>query len=65
MRKMQFLKTMKATLICVVILSMSITTACSDDDNATTKKTPTPTTNGASMISDPAKLDMIYSLVDL
>ena len=64
MRKMQFLKTMKATLICV-ILSMSITTACSDDDNATTKRTPTPTTNGASMISDPAKLDMIYSLVDL
>ena len=64
MGKMQFLKTMKATLICV-ILSMSITTACSDDDNATTQKTPTPTTNGASMISDPAKLDMIYSLVDL
>ena len=64
MRKKQFLKTMKATLICV-ILSTSITTACSDDDNATTKKTPTPTTNGASMISDPAKLDMIYSLVDL
>ena len=64
MRKMQFFKTMKATLICV-ILSTLITTACSDDDNATTKKTPTPTTNGASMISDPAKLDMIYSLVDL
>ena len=64
MRKKQFLKTMKATLICV-ILSTLITTACSDDDNATTKKTPTPTTNGASMISDPAKLDMIYSLVDL
>ena len=64
MGKMQFLKTMKATLICV-ILSTSITTACSDDDNATTQKTPTPTTNGASMISDPAKLDMIYSLVDL
>ena len=64
MGKMQFLKTMKATLICV-ILSMSITTSCSDDDNATTQKTPTPTTNGASMISDPAKLDMIYSLVDL
>ena len=64
MRKMHFLKTMKATLICV-ILSTLITTACSDDDNATTKRTPTPTTNGASMISDPAKLDMIYSLVDL
>ena len=64
MGKMQFLKTMKATLICV-ILSTSIPTACSDDDNATTQKTPTPTTNGASMISDPAKLDMIYSLVDL
>ena len=64
MRKMHFLKTMKATLICV-ILSTLITTACSDDDNATTKKAPTPTTNGASMISDPAKLDMIYSLVDL
>ena len=61
---MHFLKTMKATLICV-ILSTLITTACSDDDNATTKRTPTPTTNGASMISDPAKLDMIYSLVDL
>ena len=64
MGKMQFLKTMKATLICV-ILSTSITTACSDDDNTPTKKTPTPTTNEASMISDQAKLDMIYSLVDL
>ena len=63
MRKKQFLKTMKATLICV-ILSTLITTACSDDDTPT-KRTPTPTTNGASMISDPAKLDMIYSLVDL
>ena len=63
MRKMHFLKTMKATLICV-ILSTLITTACSDDDTPT-KRTPTPTTNGASMISDPAKLDMIYSLVDL
>ena len=60
---MQFFKTMKATLICV-ILSTLITTACSDDDTPT-KRTPTPTTNGASMISDPAKLDMIYSLVDL
>ena len=60
---MHFLKTMKATLICV-ILSTLITTACSDDDTPT-KRTPTPTTNGASMISDPAKLDMIYSLVDL
>ena len=63
MRKMHFLKTMKATLICV-ILSTLINTACSDDDTPT-KRTPTPTTNGASMISDPAKLDMIYSLVDL
>ena len=64
MKKRAFIKTMMTTLTCV-LLSTSITTACSDDDNATTKKTPTPTTNGASMISDPAKLDMIYSLVDL
>ena len=64
MKKRAFIKTMMTTLTCV-LLSTSVTTACSDDDNATTKKTPTPTTNGASMISDPAKLDMIYSLVDL
>ena len=64
MEKRAFIKTMMTTLTCV-LLSTSVTTACSDDDNTPTKKTPTPTTNGASMISDPAKLDMIYSLVDL
>ena len=63
MEKRAFIKTMMTTLTCV-LLSTSVTTACSDDDTPT-KKTPTPTTNGASMISDPAKLDMIYSLVDL
>ena len=63
MEKRAFIKTMTTTLTCV-ILSTSVTTACSDDDTPA-KKTPTPTTNGASMISDPAKLDMIYSLVDL
>ena len=63
MEKRAFVKTMMSTLTCV-ILSTSVTTACSDDDTPA-KKTPTPTTNGASMISDPAKLDMIYSLVDL
>ena len=63
MEKRAFVKTMMSTLTCV-ILSTSVTTACSDDDTPT-KKTPTPTTNEASMISDPAKLDMIYSLVDL
>ena len=64
MEKRAFFKTMMTTLTCV-LLSTTVTTACSDDDNTPTKKTPTPTTNGASMISDPAKLDMIYSLVDL
>ena len=63
MEKRAFIKTMTTTLTCV-ILSTSVTTACSDDDTPA-KKTPTPTTNGASMISDQAKLDMIYSLVDL
>ena len=63
MEKRAFVKTMMSTLTCV-ILSTSVTTACSDDDTPA-KKTPTPTTNEASMISDPAKLDMIYSLVDL
>ena len=63
MEKRAFVKTMMSTLTCV-ILSTSVTTACSDDDTPT-KKTPTPTTNEASMISDQAKLDMIYSLVDL
>ena len=52
------------TILLGVVLTTSATTACSDDDTPT-KKTPTPTTNEASMISDPAKLDMIYSLVDL
>ena len=63
MEKRAFVKTMMSTLTCV-ILSTSVTTACSDDDTPA-KKTPTPTTNEASMISDQAKLDMIYSLVDL
>ena len=63
MEKRAFIKTMTTTLTCV-ILSTSVTTACSDDDTPA-KKTPTPTTNEASMISDQAKLDMIYSLVDL
>ena len=63
MKKRAFIKTMMTTLTCV-LLSTSVTTACSDDDTPT-KKTPTPTTNEASMISDQAKLDMIYSLVDL
>ena len=63
MEKRAFVKTMMSTLTCV-ILSTSVTTACSDDDTPA-KKPPTPTTNEASMISDQAKLDMIYSLVDL
>ena len=63
MKKRAFFKTMMTTLTCV-LLSTSVTTACSDDDTPA-KKTPTPTTNEASMISDQAKLDMIYSLVDL
>ena len=63
MKKRAFIKTMMTTLTCV-LLSTSVTTACSDDDTPA-KKTPTPTTNEASMISDQAKLDMIYSLVDL
>ena len=57
MKKRAFFKTMMTTLTCV-LLSTSVTTACSDDDTPT-KKTPTPTPTGASMISDPAKLDMI------
>ena len=63
MKKRAFIKTMMTTLSCV-LLSTSITTACSDDDTPT-KRTPTPTTNKASMITDQAKRDMIYSLVDL
>ena len=57
MKKRAFIKTKMTTLTCV-LLSTSITTACSDDDTPA-KKPPTPTTNGASMISDPAKQDMI------
>ena len=64
MEKRAFFKTMMTTLTCV-LLSTTVTTACSDDDNTPTKKTPTPTTNEAAMITDQAKLDMIYSLVDL
>ena len=63
MKKRALIKTMTTTLTCV-LLSTSITTACSDDDTPT-KRTPTPTTNKASMITDQAKRDMIYSLVDL
>ena len=63
MEKRTLIKTMTTTLTCV-LLSASVTTACSDDDTPT-KRTPTPTTNKASMITDQAKRDMIYSLVDL
>lgn len=63
MEKRTLIKTMMTTLTCV-LLSTSVTTACSDDDTPT-KRTPTPTTNKASMITDQAKRDMIYSLVDL
>lgn len=63
MKKRTLIKTMTTTLTCV-LLSTSVTTACSDDDTPT-KRTPTPTTNKASMITDQAKRDMIYSLVDL
>ncbi|MGN1229684.1 MAG: linear amide C-N hydrolase [Prevotella sp.] len=63
MEKRAFIKTMMTTLSCV-LLSTSITTACSDDDTPA-KRTPTPTTNDAVMITDQAKRDMIYSLVDL
>ena len=63
MEKRTLIKTMMTTLSCV-LLSTSVTTACSDDDTPT-KRTPTPTTNKASMITDQAKRDMIYSLVDL
>ena len=63
MEKRALIKTMTTTLTCV-LLSTSVTTACSDDDTPT-KRTPTPTTNKASMITDQAKRDMIYSLVDL
>ena len=63
MEERALFKTMMTILLGVVITT-SATTACSDDDTPA-KKTPTPTTNEASMISDQAKLDMIYSLVDL
>ena len=63
MKKRALIKTMMTTLSCV-LLSTSITTACSDDDTPA-KRTPTPTTNDAVMIKDQAKRDMIYSLVDL
>ena len=63
MGKRALFKTMMTILLGVVLTTLA-TTACSDDDTPT-KKTPTPTTNEAAMITDQAKLDMIYSLVDL
>ena len=63
MGKRALFKTVMTILLGVVLTTLA-TTACSDDDTPT-KKTPTPTTNEAAMITDQAKLDMIYSLVDL
>ena len=63
MGKRALFKTMMTILLGGVLTTLA-TTACSDDDTPT-KKTPTPTTNEAAMITDQAKLDMIYSLVDL
>ena len=60
MTKMRFVKLMKPIAFCAM-LSMLVLTACSDDEGPS----PTPTTNDAVFIKDKAKLDMIYSLVDL
>ena len=60
MTKMIFVKLMKPIAFCAM-LSMLVLTACSDDEGPS----PTPTTNDAVFIKDKAKLDMIYSLVDL
>ena len=53
------------TTLLGVVLTMPTITACSDDENTPKKEIPTPTINEAAMITDQAKLDMIYSLVDL
>ena len=60
MTKMIFVKLMKPIAFCAM-LSMLVLAACSDDEGPS----PTPTTNDAVFIKDKAKLDMIYSLVDL
>ena len=60
MTKMIFVKLMKPIAFCAM-LSMLVLAACSDDE----EPSPTPTTNDAVFIKDKAKLDMIYSLVDL
>lgn len=55
------------TMLQLLIASFAMLTlfnACSDDDTPA-KRTPTPTTNKASMITDQDKLSMLYSLSDL
>ena len=54
-----------ALMLMVAICLPMMITACSDDDPWTPTPTPVPTTNSAGCITDQAKLDMIYSLVDL
>lgn len=54
-----------ALMLMVAICLPMMVTACSDDDPWTPTPTPVPTTNSAGCITDQAKLDMIYSLVDL
>ena len=58
------MRTSRMLLIGYILLSCLVLTACSNDDDPEVR-TPTPTENKASMITDKDKLAMIYSLTDL
>ena len=53
-------------LLSILMMSACLFVACDDDDsNLDPIRKPTPTTNKAALITDEAKLEMIYSLSDL
>ena len=62
MANLHFTKPLAALFACTLLCPL-LPASCSDDD--TPDPQPTPTENGAGLITDQKKLDMIYSLRDL
>ena len=66
MKPEKMTKTKLRVLLSFLMMSVCLFVACDDDDsNLGPIRKPTPTTNKAALITDEAKLAMIYSLSDL
>lgn len=66
MKPEKMTKTKLRVLLSFLMMSVCLFVACDDDDSDLDPiRKPTPTTNKAALITDEAKLEMIYSLSDL